>query len=244
MSAREEEFTAYRLSHEDEPYINHTYKDEQELLEYVKRGDVEEVTRLCTSSFPAYPDLLGPENKKNEEYMAVITIALVSRAVVQAGISSEESFQYADVFIKAVATSTRIQDIIAIRNSAIVAFTEMVRKQGRHAQSNQYVEECRKYITAHVFKKLSAKDVAAELHLNPIYLERIFKADEGMTIGQYIQKEKINWAENLLKYSDRSILEISDYLSFSSQSYFGKVFQKETGMTPMAYRKSSRQADA
>ena len=60
-----------------------------------------------------------------------------------------------------------------------------------------------------------------------------------MTIGRYIQKEKIARAKNLLVYSDRSILEISEYLCFNSQSHFGKVFKKETGMTPRQYRQEN-----
>lgn len=45
-------------------------------------------------------------------------------------------------------------------------------------------------------------------------------------------------AANMLKYSDASIAEISDYLSFHSKSYFGKVFSETFHMTPYHYRKT------
>ena len=44
--------------------------------------------------------------------------------------------------------------------------------------------------------------------------------------------------KNLLKYSTMSIQEISYYLNFPNQSFFGKYFRSHTGMTPSAYRMS------
>ena len=41
----------------------------------------------------------------------------------------------------------------------------------------------------------------------------------------------------MLKYSEYNYAQISSYLAFSSQSYFIKVFKKETGYTPKEYRK-------
>ena len=86
---------------------------------------------------------------------------------------------------------------------------------------------------------VSAGDVALALNVNSIYLERIFRAEEKMTITDFIRHEKISRAKNLLVYSDRSILEIGEYLSFSSQSYFGKIFRKVTGMTPKQFRETN-----
>ena len=42
--------------------------------------------------------------------------------------------------------------------------------------------------------------------------------------------------KTLLKYSEASLTEISEYLCFSSQSHFGKVFKVHKNMTPKQYR--------
>ena len=47
---------------------------------------------------------------------------------------------------------------------------------------------------------------------------------------------KLEEAKSLLTYSDKSLIEISNYLCFSSQSYFQNVFKKKYGMTPKQYR--------
>ena len=226
----------YTLEQEDDASDNHTYKEEQVLLEVIRHGDVERAKINVNVDFPKYPQAVSYSQKRNEEYMAVVVIALSARAAIEGGVTSQESFALSDVYLRRVAATQTIEDIIRVRNSAIISFTELVAARRAKKRSRSYVEDCKKYIASHIFKKISVSDIADELALNSVYLERIFKESEGISISRYIQKEKINRAQNLLVYSDRSIMEISDYLSFSSQSHFGKVFRQETGMTPRQYR--------
>ena len=60
--------------------------------------------------------------------------------------------------------------------------------------------------------------------------------DENITLTDFILKEKVKLARNLLSYSPYSYIEIATYLGFSSQSHLGKVFKKYTGMTMRQYR--------
>jgi AraC-like DNA-binding protein len=61
-----------------------------------------------------------------------------------------------------------------------------------------------------------------------------------MKLNDYINRQKIEEAKNLLAFSDRSLSEISSYLCFSSQSYFQNLFKKYEGITPLQYRQSAR----
>lgn len=51
-------------------------------------------------------------------------------------------------------------------------------------------------------------------------------------------QEKIRISCNLLKYSNRSIAIIAEYMNLSPQSYFTRVFKKVTGETPARYRRT------
>ena len=68
-------------------------------------------------------------------------------------------------------------------------------------------------------------------------LSSLFKAEMGMTITEYITQQRISHAKTLLHFSDKSLSEISEFLNFSSQSYFQNVFKKQVGVTPLEYRK-------
>ena len=48
--------------------------------------------------------------------------------------------------------------------------------------------------------------------------------------------KKIEKATHLLRYSDKSLIDIANYLSFSSQSHFTKTFENFIGLTPKKYR--------
>ncbi|MBR0215617.1 MAG: helix-turn-helix transcriptional regulator [Clostridia bacterium] len=51
-----------------------------------------------------------------------------------------------------------------------------------------------------------------------------------------ISGKKSEEAARLLAFTDKSLISISDYLGFSSQSHFARVFKKYIGMTPSEYR--------
>ena len=60
-----------------------------------------------------------------------------------------------------------------------------------------------------------------------------------MTLTDFILGEKIEEAKRLLRYSDKSLTLIADYLGFSSQSHFTRIFKKYRGQTPREYRENS-----
>ena len=55
-------------------------------------------------------------------------------------------------------------------------------------------------------------------------------------ISRYILEEKVKLAKNLLMYSPYDCKSISNYLGFSSQSHFGKIFKEYTGISPNEYK--------
>ncbi|MBO5292841.1 MAG: helix-turn-helix transcriptional regulator [Lachnospiraceae bacterium] len=68
------------------------------------------------------------------------------------------------------------------------------------------------------------------------YLSKLFHKEIGIPVSEYIMLQKVEKAKNLLCYSDYSIVDIANYLTFSSQSHFIQVFQKFAGLTPRKYR--------
>ena len=85
---------------------------------------------------------------------------------------------------------------------------------------------------------VGAGELAKETGLSMDYLSRLFKRYEGVSVTEYILNVKVEAACNMLKYSDRKIGAVADYLSFGSLSYFSRVFKRKTGMSPQQYRKN------
>ena len=72
--------------------------------------------------------------------------------------------------------------------------------------------------------------------LSVSYYSRLFVKETGVTVNQFINDAKIRTAQNMLRFSDFPILDISVSLGYSSQSAFSSTFKKITGVTPKAYR--------
>lgn len=70
-------------------------------------------------------------------------------------------------------------------------------------------------------------------------LKRTFKAINGCTITEYIQNCRISRAEHLLQSTDLTINQISSAVGYKNASYFSELFKRETGITPMEYKKNN-----
>jgi AraC-like DNA-binding protein len=75
------------------------------------------------------------------------------------------------------------------------------------------------------------------LCITPKHLSAVIKEISGRTAGEWIERYVITEAKVLLKSTDLSMKEISDALNFSNQSFFGKYFRQQTGVSPSVYRK-------
>ncbi|MEF9985594.1 MAG: AraC family transcriptional regulator [Bacteroidales bacterium] len=91
----------------------------------------------------------------------------------------------------------------------------------------------------HYLQERSVSFYANKLNLTPKYLSGLIKKMSGQTVAKWIDDYVILEAKILLKFSNKSIQEISYYLNFSSQSFFGKYFKHIVGMSPGQYKKNS-----
>ncbi len=104
-------------------------------------------------------------------------------------------------------------------------------------QSESVVEKAKRYIQNNFREDIRREDVAASVFLTPDYLARIFKAEAGFYIKDYVNECRIGLAKELLLESNTSISDVAVQTGFDNFSYFSTVFKKITGMTPFEYRK-------
>ena len=69
-------------------------------------------------------------------------------------------------------------------------------------------------------------------------LSREFSRDCGITLKQYLTRELILRAENLLLAPKTSARSVAEKLNFNDEYYFSRFFKKNTGHTPGQYRAS------
>lgn len=213
---------------------------EYQLMEIVKAGKVEAMKNIMTADRLEISDvgMLSSDNHRQMEYIAIIILALLTRAAVEGGMNPEEAYILGDVYIRQIEQcSNDTAALTMLGTKAAFEFTEKVKEAKEKKSRFLYVDRCKDYIAKNLRKNIKVSDIAPALGISKTYLTHKFKEAEGMSIQQYILKERCEHAANLLKYSDYSIAVISEYFCFASQSHFGSSFKKQIGMTPREYRK-------
>lgn len=77
-----------------------------------------------------------------------------------------------------------------------------------------------------------------EMHYEYNYLSNLFSSVEGITLEQYIIRQKIEKVKELLFYDELTLSEIADKLGYSSVAHLSAQFKKITGFTPSELKKS------
>jgi two-component system response regulator YesN len=98
------------------------------------------------------------------------------------------------------------------------------------------------YIAQHLHEELSREDIAASVYLNPAYLSRLFKKETGLSLSDYIVKQRIEKAKSMLIDGTCKISSIAEMTGYCHFSHFAKSFKKMVGMTPQQFRKQFQRA--
>ncbi|KAF6568464.1 response regulator [Paenibacillus sp. EKM202P] len=98
------------------------------------------------------------------------------------------------------------------------------------------VKQVQELIAQDKGQELSVKTIADQVYLHPVYLSKIYKAETGEGLGDYIIRMRMERALYLLKYSNKKIYEITTELGYQNPQYFSKMFKKHYGMTPHEFR--------
>lgn len=100
----------------------------------------------------------------------------------------------------------------------------------------QTIREATDYITMNCHKQLTPTMVAQHLNYNPDYFASLFRKQTGMTVTQYLNRMRIELAKRLLINENVSIKEAAYSSGFQDEKYFMRIFKRQEGMTPLAYK--------
>ncbi|MNE88960.1 Bifunctional transcriptional activator/DNA repair enzyme AdaA [compost metagenome] len=94
----------------------------------------------------------------------------------------------------------------------------------------------KKYIDTHYKENIYLKGIAAEFHMNPVYLGQLFRKSYGIYFNEYLLSLRIEEAKRLLRQTKKRMYEIAELVGFQNADYFATQFEKLENMTPTDYR--------
>lgn len=129
-------------------------------------------------------------------------------------------------------TSKLITDILTL------CFTESKKMEEYNDNSiTVKLSTIRTYIDENFMNKITLDQLADQFYISKFHLSREFKELYGVTLGNYIQLQRINHAKKLLRFTDKSIEMIASECGIPDTSYFNKVFKKSENVTASRYRR-------
>ncbi|WP_105614063.1 helix-turn-helix transcriptional regulator [Vallitalea okinawensis] len=102
------------------------------------------------------------------------------------------------------------------------------------------IKEAIFYIESNYQQQLSIEDLTRIASISKTHFQHLFKKYTQTTPIQFQQNIRLNNARLLLSETNRSCREIAEEIGYSNQYYFSKLFKEKTGMSPLTFRKQSR----
>ncbi|MBO9636142.1 MAG: AraC family transcriptional regulator [Chitinophagaceae bacterium] len=101
-------------------------------------------------------------------------------------------------------------------------------------------EEVLVYINNHLDSKITLESLAEVTGYSPFHLHRKLSADLGMSLGKYIQQQRLHTAAYFLALTRIPLDDIKYLVGFADNSSFGRAFKKQYQVSPMQYRVSQK----
>lgn len=117
------------------------------------------------------------------------------------------------------------------------AMDEKKNETGYNALEDERIEQMLSYIQEHYSEKITVQEIASSIHISERECYRLFQTSLGETPVEFMVSLRLQKAQELLRYTDKSILEIAVETGFGTSSYFGKIFKQYHHITPKQYKK-------
>lgn len=223
-------------SKENEDFHN-THYFEELYLSYIEKCDLDGLNNLLETSSNLTPGMMAHDNIRQIKNLFIASATLITRAAIRGGLDIETSYQLSDTYIQQMEHLENIEFIHRLQYEMMCDFTNRIKDAKMPLGVSNIIYKCIQYISRKTNESITVSDVADHVHRSRSFISRTFKAETGIDLSAYIMNKKLDEAKNLLKFTDKTISEISNYLCFSSQSYFQNVFKKNFNLTPNEYRK-------
>ncbi|MFC5404884.1 response regulator transcription factor [Cohnella soli] len=108
--------------------------------------------------------------------------------------------------------------------------------RSRESGNIKPVELAKTWIKEHLEQEVTIKKIADRVFMNPTYFSEVFKLQTGETVLDYLTRQRMERAKELLADPKPKLQEVSVKVGYQDVKYFGRLFKQWTGLTPSKYR--------
>jgi AraC family transcriptional regulator len=246
-----------------EPHISCTIVGSAEFLErdpggrwlthHIRRGDIF-VTRSRTPYEVSFRSPAGEELETIAIHVGIDSFRAALEAIYPGNASEVEVIDFfgrdvalthlcaacADLLSARVPGSSRIvadlTQLFATYLAAKYTSTTSGKPEVRGGLPIRQLQKVGDFVTEHLAEEISVEILAQLVQLSPFHFSRIFKQSTGMSPLRFVTRERVTRAQQLIRETSRSLIEIALDVGYTSPSHFAQVFRRVVGMTPTEFR--------
>ena len=226
----------YDLTTTEQPQ-NYPIESERRFQEYIRTGNKAAAQRLLNELLAHIYAHAGSDIPQIKSRIQELLV-LMSRAAIDGGADVEEILALCQHYASEADSLDGIETVNRWIGAILHKFISFafdfcnIKHQNVIFKTNAYIKE-------HLNEKISLDQAAEQVYLSKSYFCRIIKDELGCTFTEYVNRIRVERSKALLRSTGMSIAEIACAVGFDDQSYYPRLFKKQTGLSPGKYRDQS-----
>ncbi len=218
------------------------FDQERREISAIRNGNLQDLIMSWQETYSAQIGTLADNALRQAKNHAIVLVTLASRAAMEGGLQPEISYSLSDIYMQQIEKASTPEASFLLGRQAEYHYTRLVADSRTVVRESPIksarMETLKKYIFIHLHEKIHLAELADQVHVNRTYLCEWFQKENGITLGEYIARQKVHAICNMLIYSDATFSAIASYFSYSSQSHMTRQFRQVMGCTPLEYRRT------
>lgn len=216
--------------------LEERYHYEDELLDAVSHGNTAKALSITESIGTLRFAPRTNSELRNHKNIMITFNSLLRRSAYEGGVHPFYIDAVSSNYARLIEQCHHTAELYDITPYMVRSYCDLVEKRSMNSYSEP-VRQILVTVDASLTGDLSLKRFADELFLNTSYLSTLFKKEMGMTLTDYVNKNRIAYAKKLLKSTTLSIQDIAAKSGIPDIHYFTRLFRREMGVSPREWRK-------
>ena len=215
------------------------YEAENRLMYAVSHGHTHQAQMLISHASEHVLEQRTMDSLRNIKNYGIVLNVLLRKAAEEGSVHPLHIDQLSSTMARRLEQLRTPADALKLFGTMVHKYCLLVKNHSMKHYS-QLVQHVILRIDTDLTADLSLKSHADFLNVNPSYLSTLFKRETGMTLTDYVNRQRVEHGIFLLNATDMQVQTIAQYCGIPDVNYFTKTFKKFIGKTPKEYRQDIR----
>ncbi|MBR3865000.1 MAG: helix-turn-helix domain-containing protein [Clostridia bacterium] len=217
--------------------IEERYAFENELMQAISLGQTHSFNALFKGVNELAFKRRIPDALRDFKNYCITSNTLMRKAAEKGGVHPLYLHSVSSIFATRIEQIRKPQECIDLIREMFFTYCRLVNEANTKNYS-PIVQKTVLYVVNNLKNTLTLDTIAKTQNVSKGYLSTVFKKDTGKTLTEFILQKRVEQAISLLTTTNLKVQTIALQCGFLDLQYFSKQFKKETGKSPLEYRKN------